>query len=89
MMLGHLKSRALSILKGAQRLLGNCDVSLVIASDHYPTEFQEITKYLQERGYKYCSMTKGTLSTLDETERAPAETMAKEHSSTKARRVGC
>lgn len=42
----------LSILKGAERLLGNYDVSLAIASDHYPTEFQEITKYLQERGYK-------------------------------------
>jgi len=41
----------LSILKGAKRMLENYDVSLAIAADHYPTQIQEITGYLQRKGY--------------------------------------
>ena len=41
----------LSILKGAEKTLEKNNVSLALAVDHYPTEIQEVSKYLQRKGY--------------------------------------
>jgi FkbM family methyltransferase len=48
----NVEGSELNVLKGAERTLGKNNSFLAIAADHHKGEVEEVSKYLQERGYE-------------------------------------